>query len=362
MMRGRGYLSAALLVALAGTMCARTSNAQGKPAAPPSSAAPTGKAKPNPYDADTRTPAEKAKQRYKDGIGFALKKDWPNAYKALFDAWGLVQNVPIALNLGKAEIETERYVEAIGHLQYVLDHAVGDDANGAQAKEWMGDARRLAGKVTIVVHPDQSRIFVDGTGVGKAPLPEPVLVDPGEHQVEARLGTGRAERTVDVQKGTSVTVELTLPPDPSESAGPAASDALTPSSPSHGSTTFWTTRHVLLLGGGLVTVVGLGFGTSFGVQSILQGQWNEQNCTKYRDPIGQSCWRDRDDGTRRWLAQMATGFLGAGAVIGLATSAYWLFGGPRSASAPAKEATKTSVIVAPLATPSGGGLLIQGAF
>jgi hypothetical protein len=65
----------------------------------------------------------------------------------------------------------------------------------------------MVAKLTIVVDGG-ARVLVDGAAVGNAPLGTPVLVDPGNHVVEASLGQRQVRREVSAGKGASLDVTL----------------------------------------------------------------------------------------------------------------------------------------------------------
>ncbi len=344
----RSRLACVLLVVAASAAATRVSFAQPRPAP---AAPPTGTtARPStPYDDEKPVdPTVRARQRYNDGVGFAKLHDWARAYHAFLDAWKLLKNVAIALNLGRAELETERYRDAVQHLQYCLDNTKPDDGNAVLAQDWIVEARKKAAKVVVVViDAPHAEVFLDTEPVGSAPLRLPLIVDPGSHVIEARLAERRAQRGVVAEAGSTMTVEIRVPP-----AADAPQPSGTPSSlpPAPAPPTFFTTRNVVLLSGLAGTLAGTAIGIAWGVQAVLQKDFAVGYCTQFRDPIGPDCWR-RYDSNRTNLALTSFGGFLVGGVLALSTGAYWLWGPP---------AASTAMHVAPVVSTSGGSLVFTG--
>ncbi len=353
-----------LLVGM-GLGAARLSAAQPKPSSAPSAnPAPGPSAKPiatpagsasaklsaTPYDEDTRDPRTRALARYNDGIDFATKKDWTRAYHAFLAAWTLVQTVKVALNLGKAELETVRYGDAALHLQYCIDNTKPGDGNGALARTWIVEAQKKAAKLTVKA-PDGARLFVDGVLAGKAPLREPLFLNPGVHTVEARLGVSRAQRAFEVDTEAALSVELHVPLEPTPVPTAASSTQEAPS---------LITGRPLIIAGGLTIGVA---GTVVGIvaAALAQDLNATQNgeCLRRRDPYGKDCWNDRRVEKANLARLSAGGFIGGG-VFALAAGAYWLFGAPRDGGGSPGKKSDAGLVVTPLASPTSAGVGISG--
>jgi PEGA domain-containing protein len=72
----------------------------------------------------------------------------------------------------------------------------------AKIDELMAIALAKVGTVTIEA-PEGADVLLDGRAVGRAPLREPIFVDPGDHAFEVRLAEHAPKkqqvRTVEVQ-------------------------------------------------------------------------------------------------------------------------------------------------------------------
>ena len=94
-----------------------------------------------------------------------------------------------------------------------------EGAEGApEASETPLDARSEPGRLTLKVTPDDASVYLDGrflgTGRELAGLRAGLIVDPGTHKIEVvRPGRESAERTVEVESGQEVPVEIALDSD-----------------------------------------------------------------------------------------------------------------------------------------------------
>jgi hypothetical protein len=278
-----------------------------------------------------------ARTRFSEGVAFAKKKEWQRAYGAFLEAWKLKAHPQIALNLGRAEIETGKYRDAMEHLQYCVDHAEAGDPDLKLARDWLAEARQKAGKLAIAVDVAGADVLVDGVLEGKAPLPGPVLVDPGKHLVEVTRGQQRAERSVQVETGGSVVVELRLPPETPSSPSSRADSPPPSSTP---------LRTVALIGGAAGTLAGLAVGATLGALS-LQKQAERNVCTTQTE---RACWGPIEAERAAMARGSLGGFIGAG-LFAAGTAAVLLFV-PR----------QPAVVVAPAASAEGAGLVAAGRF
>jgi tetratricopeptide (TPR) repeat protein len=324
-MRIRGAIAALAALLLAGS--AAPSLAQPRPSKPPAAAASPGK----------EDPAALARSRFKEGVAFAKKKDWQKAYGAFLEAWKRKEHPQIALNLGRAEIETGKYRDAIAHLRYCTANMEAADPDLGLARDWLAEAEQKAAKLVITVDAPGAEVLVDGAPEGKAPLAGPVLVDPGNHLVEVKSGERQAERRVDVQLGDSLAVDLRLPP--ATAATAPRPDTPPPSGPS-------PLRTIVLAGGATGTLIGLAIGATF-AGLAFEKQAARDACTRQTD---RSCWAPLEADRATFARGSLGGFIGAG-LFAAGTAAFLIFG-PK----------QPKMVVAPAASPQGAGLFAAGQF
>lgn len=330
------------------------------PAVPPPSASPKASASASASAEDPAARAKKARARFLDGVDAGKKSNWPKAYEAFLDAWKLKEHPQIALNLGRAELETGRYREAAEHLQYCVDKSNPADpdeaANIALAKDWLAEAKKKAAKLLITVDYPGVRVIVDDVLVGKQPLPGPVLVNPGSHAIEGRLGVDRIQRGVVVTTGEEKTIHLHFPQTVYVPSSATSSSTSAPTASAATSSSSSSIRPIVLLAGLGGTLAGLTVGIVAGVQSKNQEAIDEK-CTHLRDPKGQECWSPRE-ANRQVLAWTSFGGFAASGVFALATGALFFWGPKDATAAPAK----VGVTVTPWISPNAAALSIDARF
>ncbi|MGK4007416.1 PEGA domain-containing protein [Sorangium sp. So ce1036] len=141
------------------------------------------------------------------------------AEAALESAWELSPTFDMAYNLGNTKYQMKKHREAAQHLSYALRNwplikaaaRLKPIAEQRLAEQRLAESRPLVGAVTVAVSAAGAEVLVDGKAMGKASLEGEVFVEPGEHQVEARLqGHAPASQTVRVEKAGTAKVELAM--------------------------------------------------------------------------------------------------------------------------------------------------------
>ncbi len=133
-------------------------------------------------------------------------------YKA---AWELRPHYRIAANLGSCEYLLGKYRNAAEHLAISL-RSHPSDANAAELAN-VGDllakaSQRVAVLRVQVLAAGAADVFIDGMPVGRAPLQYDAYVEPGIHFVHARNGIASGYERVDVKRGESRTIFLSILP------------------------------------------------------------------------------------------------------------------------------------------------------
>ena len=150
---------------------------------------------------------DKAAALYDEGMAAYGTSQWPQARASFLAAWALKHHWQIAGSLGDCEVQLGLFRDAAEHLAYFLRLAPPDRRTAA-AQRLYDTARTKVGTLTVTADAVGAEVAVDGNVVGKAPLEDPLFVEPGRHQVEARSGTKVASAQIDVPAG---------PPSPSRS-------------------------------------------------------------------------------------------------------------------------------------------------
>lgn len=174
-------------------------------------------------DADV---AAQAQQLYKEGIDATKVKQWDKARTFLLSAWRIHQHWKIAINLGLAEYWLGRWRDAAEHLTFAVSRAPADKLAGADRADTNKMLHEAAGKVgsmKLSVSPPGAEVLVDGSVIQKAPVVDPIFLEPGRHVLGARLvgyEAAQQEVTAVPGKGASIVLSLVLAPS-AEKKGPA---------------------------------------------------------------------------------------------------------------------------------------------
>ncbi|WP_437585614.1 hypothetical protein [Sorangium sp. So ce1000] len=370
-------LVAALLLPPATGSAAPPTAGSPAPPTPPRAAPPA----PPKEDAVSATARELAAK----GVAAWNQRKYEECRAAHLAAWSIKPYRQIAGNLGACEIKLGLYRDAAEHLSALTQPA----ADGTRA-ELSAEHRRLfdeaLAKIAVVnidVEPGAT-VLVDGKAVGQAPLPAPLFLEPGEHSLEARTGTGAIAQstTVRFEAGTqrnlalhprmpqaTTTAATTAPATTTATAAPAPAPppvAPTPApEPPDTRVRDGVVIGGLALGGaaiaaGVVLAV-VSNGKSDEADEALQSIVKDGSAYACNDPkfSRARCNALADayiaEETTRNLA--IAGFVTAGAALGGAAlaSLLWPIGAPR-------EAASRGVRIVPTVTAQSAGLTIGGAF
>ncbi len=159
------------------------------------------------YEADD--PREAAKLPYDAGRKAQAESRWDDARRAFRESWSLRKTVTCAFRLAEVSMSLERYREALHFIDFLLASKNTKDDLREPAKEWQKKALTLVAQLEVRTETGAC-VVIDGLTVGLAPLAAPVLVDGGEHHVEARHGSKRASTTVTTPAPGRSNVSLTL--------------------------------------------------------------------------------------------------------------------------------------------------------
>ena len=159
-------------------------------------------------DADTK----EAKTLFEDGVKLYKAGSYEEARVKFKAAYGLKRRPSIVLNLGHAELQTKRPLDAAGHFREVIAMADAKQDDKDDAKIGLADARKQLGVIDVEA-PAGSTVSLDGTVV--ASVEGGVDVMPGAHTVSVKSSSGKEYvEKVTVSAGGSVTVKGEAPPLP----------------------------------------------------------------------------------------------------------------------------------------------------
>jgi hypothetical protein len=309
---------------------------------------------------------EKARELFAEGVKAYKQSRWADAHASFLAAWALSKHYSIAGNLADCELKLGLHRDAAEHFaRYVRE--MGKDSTSTPQEQKDGEARYAqarakVGQADVQVSVPGAEVYVDGKLIGKAPLEDPVFLDPGSHVIEARSEEYPAARvSIEAKAGVAQPVTLTLaktkdvvvaPPPPSGSVTPPPPSPrpVWPIAVGAGATA------VFLIGGISFTVLANGKGKDALTLDKTLVHQDHQRCVG-AGPIDMRC-SELDTITRDWdtFQNVAVGtFVGAG-VFAVGTVAYLLWPAPK-----AKKA-KMDLHVAPVLGAGHGGMIIGGAF
>src|SRR4051812_42525043 len=175
-------------------------------------------------------PAKKRAQALQvEGLGLLQKGDSRGALEKFDEAFRLVQSPKILFNRGKAHRALGEDVAALTDFERFLDEApYAPKESRVEAERAVQALRPRLAYVEIQVDDAGSTVSVDGREIGEAPLPRPVVVAPGAHEVRVvKSGMNDDVRKVSPIAGQKlrVVVRLTLVVSAPPPVAPAAMTA-----------------------------------------------------------------------------------------------------------------------------------------
>ncbi|WP_437958960.1 PEGA domain-containing protein (plasmid) [Sorangium sp. So ce119] len=212
---------------------------------------------------ETDALTDKARQLYEEGRQAAAAGKWADAHASFLAAWAIKPHYQIASNLGVTCLKLGRNREAAEYLTRYLREAPATKVKERQSAEAsLKEALAKVASVTVQAAPAGAMVTVDGTAVGKAPLADPLFLDPGRHEVGARLdGHVSVTRPIVAAAGGTekVVLQLERTPAPQVVMGPGPVGTTAPIQRQD------NVRTVVLVGGGVVAGIGVGAGVLFTV-------------------------------------------------------------------------------------------------
>ena len=291
----------------------------------------------------------KAQNLLDEGAALYEKGDYTGALEKFQAAYVAYSSPKIWFNVGQANRDLGRPVEALDAFQKFLDGASDvSPEERAQAQSSVTDLQKQLGQVSIVCEVPGASLTIDGKASGVAPLAKPIWVVPGRHQVTAiQEGAAPAVQTVEVGAGASATVVLkpsqpAVPAMPGR-AGPGVEEAGKTGAESAISRGWWLGRKWTWVAAGstvLLTAAAAGVGISAnGLYDDL-----EKSCgTKSPDYLNHGC-TESDVGPLRTRKDIANVLWALSGVAALTTAGLFFVEGHRVAMVP--MAGETTGVVA----------------
>jgi tetratricopeptide (TPR) repeat protein len=222
---------------------------------------------------DADSTRERAAARFRDGVAHADRGQWKEAAEAFQEAYDTLPRFDVLYNLGQSYLALDRPDDALPTLEKYLAQG-GNEVPQARRSRVEKQIALLRGQVATLqffLTPRDATLTVDGRPIARSDgseAPAVVYALPGPHEVAATAaGHEVGKRSVAVQAGQSVILEMTLAPLPvakAPSAGdpssPSASATISTASRSSTSARGESRRLIYGLGAGALLLGGAAFG------------------------------------------------------------------------------------------------------
>ncbi len=284
-------------------------------------------------------------------------------------AWSISPGAEVALGLGQSDYELKRFRDCAEHLDFAI-RKLGPTVSErvlALAKKALAEAKAQVAVLRVSTPKDGAQITVDGVAVGTAPLEQPIYLEPGNHEIAARVGNNGIARNVAVQAGQESSIRLpldaqsTLVDSPWSRNAPRAS---TPDAASHSVASESPRSVVPVIIGGAVFLASVTAAVVFRIDS--DSEFNDADALRAKlartgcqgtanssDCAALLAANQNGDRARNWST--AAIFVAAGAALG--TAAYWYW-----PSSNAKTSTSFANRVGLRAGFAPSGILLSGNF
>ena len=307
-----------------------------------------------------------AKQHFRRGVELFKDGDYEQAVIAFERAYELKPTYKLFWNIAQVEAELKHYSRALeAYTRYLTEGGDRVPRERVQkAKAEIGRLNTLVGSIAVECPIDGALVLVDKRRVGTTPLAEPVFVDIGEHEVAVKRGADELHAEVlRVAGGERVVVEVpvsakTAAPAPAEAAAAPAQSVPPEPEPlgkpevdpteEEGPKRVWTWVALGIGGAALASGAVIG-GVAMGKRKDLAEECDGDSC-----PEGKAGEADRIR-TMNTTADVLYGVTAAAVVVG--SVLFFVEPDDDEEEIPAAEVT-----LAPLATPRGGGLAVEGRF
>ena len=143
-----------------------------------------------------------AKAHFNTGSAYYEHGRFEDAAHEFEEAYRLSQKAPLLYNVGKSYDGANDFARALDAYQRFLAAAPPDNSDRDFAGKRVELLQTLVGKIAVNGAVDGSTLGLDGKLIGSTPLPAPLVVNPGRHQVTlAHEGYATWKSAVDVPVG-----------------------------------------------------------------------------------------------------------------------------------------------------------------
>jgi hypothetical protein len=168
-------------------------------------------------------PRSAARSHYERGLGLVESGAYQAALTEFERAYEKSPHFAVLYNIGLCHVALGRRPEAVAALRTYLEQGgpqIPDERRKSVEKQLAELEARFA-EITITTDRAGAVISVDGREVGRTPLPKPLRLPAGAHEISAVTeGAPKATRNIEIGEAERRTIDFTFAPGPP--AAPAA--------------------------------------------------------------------------------------------------------------------------------------------
>jgi hypothetical protein len=152
-----------------------------------------------------------ARERFKEGVQFFDQKQYEKARAAFLQAYALKRHPAVLLNLAQSELRSGHEADAAKHFaQFLREAKEATEAEKQSADTGLNAAKAVIAELAVNVDEDGAVVSVDGAPEGQSPLPGPLYLTPGSHNVSAKKEGREVSQAVSAVAGQSSSTNLRL--------------------------------------------------------------------------------------------------------------------------------------------------------
>jgi hypothetical protein len=153
-----------------------------------------------------------AQARLDEGLRLGKQGDYAGALRQFQDAFSRYPSPKIYFNVGQAYRGLARDVDAIESFERFLAEAKDAPPTlRAEAQRQVEELLPMVASVKIACDTDGAEVSIDGRRYGVTPLPAPILVAPGPHQVFVeKAGAAPYTARIDLRRGVVRPIDVRL--------------------------------------------------------------------------------------------------------------------------------------------------------
>jgi hypothetical protein len=336
-------------------------------------------ARPSIVSAQTEAERAQARAAFQRGVEAYAAERFQEALASFQEAYRIAPHPSVRVNMANCYERLERPLEALDHFERFLAEA--ENASPEQQREVRTAVRRLrqqVGEVFVRVQPDGATVRV-GNVMRTAPVLEPIELARGTHRVEVSFAGHRTEtRDVEVRGGDRVELTLTLVPAAPEVVTPppevldddvsnegtdddteVAEDAFDDSDDDAGGRTLHFDAPTIAAGAATVVLLGttIGLGVAaLGAESDFDAAVDRSMSAPTAAERNEARADGRDADRRASRLSIATDVLAVTTVLAAGATVFFLLWDRGD------EDSAQTTLVAPIAGPNAGGVLVRRSF